>query len=292
MSHFPDACSTAQPRLSLMPLPIHDRFVQAGGARTLVLEAGAERAPGEAVVLIHGSGPGVSAFANWRLALPALGVEHRVVSYDQLGFGQTDAAPDSQYNLDVWTDHLLAVLDALEVERAHLVGNSMGAAVALAGALRAPERVGKLVLMGATGAPFTLTPGLDAVWGYEPSHEAMRELIDLFTYSDTYATDELVALRYDESVRPGRQEEFSVMFPEPRQDGVDDLAAPGARLAEIAAPTLLVHGREDQIIPLQVSLDLLQGLPNADLHVFGRCGHWTQTEHADGFHQLVLDFLA
>jgi pimeloyl-ACP methyl ester carboxylesterase len=182
-------------------------------------------------------------------------------------------------------------MQAVGVEQAHLVGNSMGAAVALAAAVTHPERVKKLVLMGPMGVRFPLTEGLDAVWGYTPGVSNMKRLIDLFAYDRTLVTDELAEQRYRASIRPGMQEAFSSMFPAPRQNGVDGLALFEDRLSEIEAATLIFHGREDRVIPLLSSQKLLDVLPNAQMHVFGRCGHWTQTEHAAAFNRLVRDFL-
>ena len=98
-------------------------------------------------------------------------------------------------------------------------------------------------------------------------------------------------MRYQASIRPGMQEALVSMFPAPRQSGVDALAAYEERLASIRARTLIVHGREDQVVPLSARLKLQEAIDNAQLHVFGRCGHWTQIEHAATFNRLVRDFL-
>lgn len=263
------------------------KFVQAAGVATNYHEAGS----GPPVILIHGSGPGVSAWANWRLALPYLAERLHVFAYDQLGFGYTELPAQPRYGLEAWTQHLLAFMRAVGVERAHLVGNSMGASVALAAAVTHPEVVDRLVLMGPTGVRFPITEGLDAVWGYTPSIANMKRLLDIFAYDRRLVTDELAELRYQASIRPGLQEAFASMFPPPRQQGVDALAAYEDRLGGVRAPTLLVHGREDRVIPLATSLTLLQALDDAQLHVFGHCGHWTQIEHAAAFNRLVRDFL-
>jgi pimeloyl-ACP methyl ester carboxylesterase len=147
--------------------------------------------------------------------------------------------------------------------------------------------------MGSVGLSFPITPGLDAVWGYEPSIEGMRSLIaDCFAYDRSIATDDLVRLRYEASVQPGFQESYGSMFPAPRQRGVDDLATPEAQIAALPMPALLMHGREDRVIPMDVSLRLFGLIPNAELHLFGHCGHWTQIERRAEFTALVMDFLA
>lgn len=133
--------------------------IDVGGITTNYHRAGS----GPVVLLVHGSGPGVSAWANWRLTIPAL-AEHLTV-----------IAPD-------------------------IVGNSFGGALALSMAAHQPERVERLVLMGAAGVPFPITDGLDRVWGYEPSLETMRGLLDVFAHDPAFTTDELATLRYEASV--------------------------------------------------------------------------------------------
>ena len=264
------------------------KFIRAGGVNTNYHEAGS----GSPVVLIHGSGPGASAWANWRFALPSLAEHLHVFAYDQVGFGYTELPQQHAYSLERWTTHLLDFLRAAGIQRAHLVGNSMGAAVALALTVMHPEMVDRLVLMGPTGVRFPITEGLNAVWGYVPSVVEMKRLIGVFTYDHhRFMTDELAELRYRASTRPGMQEAFSSMFPAPRQTGVDALAAYEDRLSAVRAPTLLIHGREDRVIPLRSSEKLLHVLADAQLHVFGHCGHWTQLEQTTRFNRLVQDFL-
>ena len=263
-------------------------FIDAGGYRTHYHEAGS----GEPLLFIHGSGPGVTAWANWRFALGAFADRFHVLAPDVLGFGYSDRPDGIAYGKDVWVDHMIAFLDAKHITRAHIVGNSMGGAVAIALAAKRPDLVDRLVLMGSCGIAFPITPGLDAVWGYEPSRERMRALIaDYFAYDGAIVTDALVDMRYAASIQPGFQESYGRMFPAPRQAGVDGLATPVEQIKAITAQTLLIHGREDKVIPLSVSYELFELIPNAELHVFGNCGHWTQIERKDPFNTIVSAFL-
>jgi 2-hydroxy-6-oxo-octa-2,4-dienoate hydrolase len=263
--------------------------VVAAGITTNYLHDGEPDAP--PVLLLHGSGPGVTAYANWRLTIPTLATRLRVVAPDLVGFGFTERSGDVEYSMDLWVDQVLGVLDGLGIERASVVGNSFGGGLALRLATRHPDRVHRLVLMGSVGVPFPITEGLDRVWGYEPSIERMKELIGLFAYSRELVTDELAEVRYRASIQPGFQESFSAMFPAPRQRWVDAMVTPEEQIAALPHRTLVVHGREDRVIPLENALALLRLVPDARLHVFGRCGHWTQIEHAEEFNHLVLDFL-
>ncbi|MDF3306762.1 alpha/beta hydrolase [Rhodococcus sp. T2V] len=247
---------------------------------------------GAPVVLIHGSGPGVTAWANWRTTIPHLAEKFRVIAPDILGFGYTERPGGVEYNSTTWTHHLVGLLDALGLDRVSIVGNSFGGSLALNIATKHPERVDRLVLMGSVGVPFEITDGLDAVWGFEPSLPAMRKLLDVFAYDRSLVNDELAELRLAAATRPGVQEAFSAMFPAPRQQGVDEMAVDETLIAGLTNDTLIVHGRDDQVIPLSNSLRLLELIDRSQLHVFGRCGHWVQIEHSAGFNSLIADFLS
>lgn len=261
--------------------------ILANGIRTNVHDSGT----GHPLMLLHGSGPGVSAWANWRLVMPTLAQAARVIAPDIVGFGYTDRPEGQRYAMDEWVKHAIGVLDALNIERTDLVGNSFGGALALALAIRHPQRIRRLVLMGASGIDFELTPGLDAVWGYTPSVENMRKLLDIFAYNQQLATDDLAKLRYEASIRPGVQEAYAQMFPAPRQRCIEAQANAEADLRNIQHETLVVHGREDAVIPVSNSIRLSQLIPRAQLHIYPQCGHWTQIEHAARFARLVADFV-
>lgn len=244
------------------------------------------------LLLLHGSGPGVSAWANWRLVIERLAPKVRILAPDLAGFGFSEVPDDIEYTRQRWLDQIVAFLDELGVAKVHVVGNSFGGSMALALAIAHPERVEKLILMGAVGVPFELTDGLDQVWGYTPSEENMANLMrNTFAYNGDLVTDDMVGSRYRASIRPGIQEAFSAMFPAPRQRWVDAMAHPEADVRAIGHPTLMVHGRDDKVIPLSTSLTMLDWIDNAQLHVFGRCGHWTQIEKVDPFCRLVADFI-
>jgi pimeloyl-ACP methyl ester carboxylesterase len=260
----------------------------ANGIKTNYLETG----EGDPVVLIHGSGPGVTSYANWRLVLPALAENFRVLAPDMVGFGFSERPTNIEYGVQTWADQVVGLMDTLGLPTAHLVGNSFGGAIALRIATQHPDRVGKLVLMGSMGVPFPITEGLERVWGYQPSFENMRKVLDVFAYSRELVNDELAEVRYRGSIQPGFQESFAAMFPAPRQRWVEAMCTPEDDIRRLPHRTLIVHGREDQVIPVQTSLRLMELIDNADLSVFSHCGHWSMIERTADFNRSVSEFFS
>jgi pimeloyl-ACP methyl ester carboxylesterase len=261
--------------------------VLANGIRTNYLEGGTGDTN---VVMIHGSGPGVTSYSNWRLVIPGLAENFHVYAPDMVGFGYSDRPEGVSYSLDTWANQTIGLMDALGIEKTHLVGNSFGGAIALRIASLQPDRVDKLVLMGSMGVSFPITDGLDRVWGYDGTLEGMRSTLDVFAYSRVLVNEELAKVRYAASVEPGFQEAFSSMFPAPRQRWVEAMTTPDDEIRKLPHRTLIVHGREDKVIPLANSYKLEELLDNADLAVFSHCGHWSMIERTADFNRLVRDF--
>ena len=263
------------------------------GVATAVIDTGTpEGAVAPPALLLHGSGPGVTATANWRLIIPVIGADRRVIAPDQLGFGGTATGEQRTYGRTAWTGHAFALLDTLGVRTVDIIGNSMGGAIALSMAAARPGAVRRIVLMGSMGVAMALPPGLDTVWGYVPGVEQMRQVIGLFAYNRALITDELIEMRYKASLSPPVRDSWRAMFPEPRQRWVDDLALSGSELAAIRSPVLMVHGRDDRVVPWRdSSAQLLDLLPDSRLHVLSGCGHWTMIEKTADFLALVQSFL-
>lgn len=272
---------------SIISNPEIGQSIQCGNIQTNYHDVG----QGEPILLLHGSGPGVSAWANWRLTIQSLQDQFRLIAPDLAGFGYSQFPDDQQFSRDNWLKQIVDFLDALQLDKVNVIGNSFGGSMALALAIYHPERVNKLILMGSVGVPFELTAGLDAVWGYTPSFENMQHIMQIFAYNQNLVGDELVQMRYIASTKEDTRAAYESMFPAPRQRWVEAMSHSETAIRGIQHPTLMVHGRDDKVIPLSTSLTMLDWIDNSQLHIFGRCGHWTQIEHAKAFTQLVANFI-
>jgi 2-hydroxy-6-oxo-octa-2,4-dienoate hydrolase len=252
-----------------------------------------ESGSGKPLFLLHGSGPGVSGWSNWANTMPAFDDAWRVIVPDIAGFGFSPYQEGLKYDIKLWVNHIVGIMDVLDIPKASFVGNSFGGAVAVGLAIFAPERVDRLVLLGTPAGEFKQTPGLRGAYTYEPSLDNMRALMELFPYDPALITDQLVQSRYQASARPGAQEGLRKLLPAPAEQGETIVKGfPAAALAKIVAPTLVVHGREDRVVPPECGLLLAENIPDADLHLFGRCGHWVQSERPARFVALVRHFLS
>ncbi len=275
---------------SELNFPGKGKTVNAFGLDTNYLEMG----DGDPVVLLHGSGPGVSAYTNWRRVMPALADNFRVIAPDLAGFGYTERKPDFSYDMKHWGKHFLAFLDALGLDSVNVVGNSFGGSLALATSARFPERFRKMCLMGTPCDKFAMTPGLRSGWDYTPSMENMRKAMSHFPYDPSVITNQLVEERYQTSLIPGAQEGLKKLLAKPAEEGETILSGvPEKVVAHIEIPTLVLHGREDKVVPTEMGMKIGRSMKNADLHIFANCGHWVQAERFDDFVQLVrMHFLS
>ncbi|MGX7927183.1 alpha/beta fold hydrolase [Tsuneonella sp. HG094] len=245
---------------------------------------------GPPVLLVHGSGPGVTAWANWRLNMPELAREFRVIAPDMFGFGYSDSKGRID-NKQVWVDQLAGFLDALGLQKVSMVGNSFGGGVTLAFMIAHPDRVDRAVLMGPAGLNFPLTPALQEVWGYQPSRDAMAEMLKYLAWDHSRLTDDLIQSRYEASIRPGAHEPYQATFGGPdRQANIAMLASREDDIAALQHDTLILHGKSDQVIPVDAAVRLATLLPRADLHLFAECGHWVQIERLASFNRMVSEF--
>jgi 4,5:9,10-diseco-3-hydroxy-5,9,17-trioxoandrosta-1(10),2-diene-4-oate hydrolase len=250
------------------------------------------------LVMLHGGGPGASAWSNFGSALPRFAEQFRTLLVDQPGFGGSDRpAVEGNYYRHA-ADHVVALLDELGIDRVHLLGNSLGGGTAMRLALSHPDRVGRLVLMGPGGLSLNLfhadpTEGVQRLMDFaaDPTREALHVFISTMVVNQDLVTDELVEERFADATAPGAQQamrELGMSFwnPETAEDGM--LWREAHRLRK---HTLLTWGREDRVNPIDGAFAALKLIPKAQLHVFPNCGHWAQIEAAEEFAEVTAVFL-
>lgn len=267
---------------------VQEHNVQAGNVRIHYRTAGS----GDPLIMLHGTGPGADAWTNFRANVDALSVVRRVLLIDFPRFGGSEMAALPGPRLDVLSGVLRDFMDALSLQRADIVGNSMGGQVALKLAIDSPERVGRLVLVAP--APFsrsTLVPMptevVRQIAGYYkddgPTLAKMRRLMETLVYDATTVSDEAVQERFKASARP---EVLAVnQGPHWEHQSLEH------EIDRATAKTLIIWGQEDRASPLDHAFTMLRLMPDAELHILPRCGHSAQVERPERFNKLVCDFL-
>ena len=266
------------------------RYVQAGDVRVHYNEAGT----GMPVVFVHGGGPGASGWSNFNTNIGPLSEHFRVILVDMPGWGKSDPVVLSEsrfaFNARVFRD----MLDTLDIPKVHFVGNSMGGGTSAKFAIDYPDRIDKLVLMGAAGAsPSVMSPfpmeGIKRLGEAfrNPTKESFRDMIEAFVYDSSFVTDELLEQRVNGLLE--HPEHIEARRKTPREFiGVVPITH---ELSKIKAQTLVMWGRDDRFEALEKAF-IFQGLiPDCDVHVFDKCGHWVQFEQSDKFNRMVVDFL-
>nr|WP_298380775.1 alpha/beta hydrolase [uncultured Halomonas sp.] len=244
---------------------------------------------GPVVVWLHGSGPGASGHSNFKGNYPVF-VEagFRNIVLDLPGFGRSDKPADAQYHLDFFVEALNGLLEALNISRCTLLGNSLGGAIALGQTLTHPQRTERLILMAPGGVEARETyfqmEGIQRmveVFGRGPMGiEEMREVMTLQLFDSSQLDEELLAERA--AVAPTQPANlFSTMM-------VPDMTE---RLGELDCPMLGFWGINDRFNPVGGTHKLLEHAPQARFLLLNRCGHWVQVEHTDLFNRTCLDFL-
>lgn len=255
---------------------------------------------GEAFVMLHGSGPGVSGWGNFGANLPLFSQHFRTIIPDQPGFGASPRPEMDRPYHRISSDAVAALLDELGIEKAHVLGNSMGGSVAARFALDHPDRLGKLVLMGPGGVGAAiLSPsppeGLGRLveFAQDPTREKLVAWMKTMVSDKAFITEELIEERWRNATEPGAIEWLRLFFSHVggKSKRPTEEIPLWAQVPKIAAPTLITWGRDDRVTPLEMAWLPLRQMREVELHVFSGCGHWAMTEKREQFERVVLEFL-
>ncbi|MFG2059289.1 alpha/beta fold hydrolase [Micromonospora sp. NPDC048930] len=282
--------------MSVEEITADQRLVRVGARDIAVTERGA----GAAVVLLHGGGPGASGMSNYARNVDALARRFRVIVPDLPGYGRSSKDIDQSDPFGDLAGAVLGLLDALGIDRAHLIGNSYGGAAALRLTLDRPDRVGRLILMGPGGIGTTRrppTPGLKCLFGYYggegPTGAKLERFVrDYLVYDGTAVPAEMIEERYQASIDP----EVVANPPLRRPGGLRTLLRMDLlrdkRLSRAATPTLVLWGADDKVNRPSGGRLLAERMPHCDLYLVAKTGHWVQWERPDLFNSLTIAFLS
>ncbi|MGW6054370.1 alpha/beta fold hydrolase [Streptomyces sp. NPDC055189] len=271
-----------------------------GGSRKIFA---AETGDGPPVLLLHGGGPGASGVSNYARNITELAKEYRVVVPDLPGYGRSTKGIDPTDPFGHLADGIRGLMNALDLDKAHLVGNSYGGACALRLALDTPDRVDRMVLMGPGGIGTTRalpTPGLNSLLNYYtgdgPSRLKLEKFIrNYLVFNAADVPDTAIDERYRASIDP----EVIAAPPLRRPSGPQALRTlvkmdftRDRRLNRLPVPTLVLWGAKDKVNRPSGGPMLADRMPNCDLYMVANTGHWVQFERAELFNRLSADFLA
>lgn len=255
-----------------------------------------EAGTGHPIVLLHGGGPGATGISNYSPNIEAIaGAGFRVIAPDLPGWGDSDAVDFTTYDP---VEAICQFLDALGIETAAFVGNSMGGHTSIRMAIERPERVSHLITMG---APVQMKPHLFGAAGpsegikimyagyHDASPEAMKRLVNIMVFDqERFGSPELIKERSAAALkRPEHLANVAKLIPQAPIPIWADLS----KLGDITAPALFIHGRDDRVCSFENSLFMAANVPDSRAHLINRCGHWAQLEHAGEFNRLVADFV-
>lgn len=274
-----------------------DRYVDIGNVHTRYWTAGEK---GSVVILLHGVGCHVE---FWEKNIAALAQEHRVFAIDIVGFGRTDkpAAFYASRQMAYMTSFVLDFMDVMEIEKASLVGNSMGGGITIKAAARFPDRMEKVVLVDSAGLGRRIAAALRILtipWVGEvltrPSRRSALRFLKMVAYDQDHISEGRIDRCYAISRICGNQRSLlSVIRDSFSLTGMKQavLADFSSCLTKITAPTLVIWGRQDRILPVADALSTVEKAANVRLHIIDRAGHSPQMDRPHEFNATVLDFL-
>ena len=255
---------------------------------------------GPPILFLHGSGPGVTGWRNFRGVLPTFAERFRCLILEFPGFGVSDDF--GGHPMITAQSAVTPFLDALGVDCVDIVGNSMGGGVGINFAIHHPDRIRKLVTIGGIGTN-VFSPGpsegirLLQEFTEEPTRDRLIAWLNSMVYDQGLVTEQLIEERWmlatdPETLASARRMYGKAAFAQMMaMMKTADVPMPWALMHKVAAPTLCTWGRDDRVSPLDMALIPMRTIPNAELHVFPNCGHWAMIEAKAAFETTVLGFL-
>ena len=264
------------------------RYLDAGGIVTHYVEMG----EGVPTILIHGGGAGADCWGNWRACLPLFAKRCHAIAIDLVGFGRSDV-PDPAgftYSQDARDQQLADFVTALNYPgKVNLVGNSTGGLTAIGAAQLVPDKVGKVILMGSAGIETGIINPLKALTEYDFTEEGIRRIIRSLANPSFDPGEDLIKYRHQLSIDPQVRKGYSAFMSWiGAQKG---LHRPDDFIAKLKHPALVLHGKDDAVVPLSSAYRLLELIENSWGYIMPHCGHWAMLEYPEAFSAASLKFL-
>ncbi len=275
---------SGNPFLDMKPEP---SYIDAGGIKTHYVEKGS----GVPTILIHGGGAGADGWGNWMNSLPLFGERVRAIAIDLVGFGLSDKPDPANfvYSQDARDQQLAGFIEALDAGPVNLVGNSTGGLTALGASLMKPDLVNKVVLMGSAGIETGVNEPLKALTEYDFTPDGMRRIINSLANPDFPVDERLITYRHQLSIEPEVRAGYSAFMGWIKEN--HGLHRSEEFIARLKHKTLVVHGKQDMVVPLSSGLRLLELIENSTGYLMPHCGHWAMMEYPEEFARVTMEFL-
>ncbi|WP_405137266.1 alpha/beta fold hydrolase [Nocardia sp. NBC_01388] len=261
-----------------------------------------EAGDGPPLLLLHGSGIGVTGWRNYRGNLAVFAEHFHCYVLEFPGFGVSDPVERGGHPVMTAGDAVIRFMNALGIDSAPMIGNSMGGVVAVNLAITHPERVQKVISIGGVGASiFSANPSegtrLLQEFADGPSREGLLRWLNCMVYDPKTITDDIVEERWAVAGRPDSHQTLEAMYGSEsfarQQQFLADSAIPPywSMMHKIQCPTLLTWGGDDRQCPPDMAMIPLRLIPDGELHIFPKCGHWVMVEAKQAFERVSLEFL-
>lgn len=264
------------------------KFLTANGIRTHYIEAG----KGDVLIAIHGGGAGADSFGNWFSCIPLLAKSFRVIAVDLLGFGKTDRPDPASftYTQDARNDHMIAFVEALGAGPVNMVGNSMGGATTIGVAVKRPDLLKKIVLMGSAGIRGESGPALAPIVNYDFTRDGMIKICQALANKTFAIDDAMVDHRFASATEPATRAAYAATMGWVKQQ--HGLWYEDAFIGQVKTPTLVVGGKDDIVVPFDKALRFLELIDNSWGYFLPHCGHWAMLEYPADFSSETVRFLS
>jgi len=264
------------------------QYLDAGGILTHYVEMG----EGVPTILIHGGGAGADCWGNWRTCLPLFAEHCRAIAIDLVGFGRSQVLDPATttYDQDLRDRQLADFITALDYDGpVHLVGNSTGGLTAMGASMLVPDKVGKLILMGSAGIETGVNIPLKALTEYDFTEAGIRRIISSLANPNFRPSDDLIAYRHQLSIDPDNRAGYSAFMSWMEEQ--KGLHRPHDFIAKVKHKAMVVHGKDDAVVPVTSGYKLLELIENSWGHIMPHCGHWAMMEYPEEFSKISLEFL-